>query len=209
MTPGCWRAWRWLERLLVLLAILAFGTVGLDLVRAELERAAISPSLPPASRWAAPPSGLQPVTADVVDVVESLPKLPAPPAKVFVGELEIPRVNLSTLVFDGPNPEALRQAAGHVRGTPLPWEAGNSAVAGHRDSVFRELRDVRPGDDIRFTTSHGRFDYRVTRAFAVYPNEVWVLGKDAAQLTLITCFPFRWVGTAPERWIIQAQRISR
>jgi sortase A len=205
MTSRCWRACSWLERLLLLVAMLAFGTVGLDLVLAELERATISPSLPHATWRAAVPPGLEPVAADVV---ESLPKPRTLPAKVFVGELAIPRVNLSTLVFAGPDPEALRQAAGHVRGTSLPWETGNSAVAGHRDSVFRELRHVRPGDDIRFTTSHGRFDYRVTRAFAVYPDEVWVLGTDAAALTLITCFPFRWVGTAPERWIIQAQRAS-
>lgn len=205
MTSGWWRVYRWGERLLVLLAVLAFGTVALDLVRAELDKATVSPSIGAESWWAAVPSGLQPVAAEVI---ESLRTPSAVPAKVFVGQLEIPRVNLSTLVFDGPDSAVLRQATGHVRGTALPWQAGNSAVAGHRDSAFRDLRHVRPGDDIRFITSHGSFDYRVTRAFVVYPDEVWVLRKDAAALTLITCFPFRWVGTAPERWIIHAQRVS-
>lgn len=213
------RAWCWSERLLVLLAVAAFGIVSVDFVRAQLESASARELLQPVrSRTASGTSrsetdesvwtGADP-SAEVETENESHPEIsPAASARELVGELEIPRVNLSAVVYDVRDPAALRRAAGHLRGTALPWQPGNSVVAGHRDSAFRLLRHVRPGDDVRFVTARGAFDYRVTRAFVVYPDEVWVLDKNAAALTLITCFPFRWVGTAPERWIVQAQRIS-
>lgn len=211
----------WLERLLVLAAVLAFGTVAVDRVQAEWDAISARLSLPgsrmpdalanlPVTPVGIPghtPSHTPAVLPDDEEGVEpSAGSSEAPAGRVFVGELEIPRVHMRTLVFDVSDPTALRHAAGHLRGTALPWRDGNSAVAGHRDSAFRELRHVRPGDDIRFVTPHGTFEYRVTRAFVVYPDETWVLDDEAAALTLITCFPFRWVGTAPERWIVHAQR---
>ena len=211
------RAWRWLERLFALTAVTMFAVVGFGLVRAEMDWRFASQVLHDART----PPGSDTVVARHDESQLVAPLLPAgddespgpapvlsraPIERAFVGVLEIPRVNLSTLVYDVRDPAAMRHAAGHLRGTPLPWQPGNSAVAGHRDSAFRELRHVRPGDDIRLITPHGTFNYRVTRAFVVYPEEVSVLDTKAAALTLITCFPFRWVGTAPERWIVQAAR---
>jgi sortase A len=213
------RVWRWLERLLVLTAVLAFGTVGVALVQSEWDsisaRLALSaarmpdalaslPAQTEADSWRTTAAATE--SADEEAIEPAVETSEETGGRVLLGELEIARVQLSTLVFEVRDPAALRHAAGHVRGTSLPWQKGNTAVAGHRDSAFRLLRDVRPGDDIRFVTPRGTFEYRVTRAFAVYPKEVWVLDENAAALTLITCFPFRWLGTAPERWIIQASR---
>lgn len=221
------RALCWIERALVLLAVAAFGTVSVDFVRAQLDSASAREALQ-SVRSPAAPVALQPETTEPLSIgadppgdvdtenaspPESSPAvsarvLPAASARILVGELQIPRVDLSAVVYDVRDPATLRRAAGHLRGTALPWQPGNSVVAGHRDSAFRLLRHVRPGDDVRFVTARGAFDYQVTRAFVVYPHEVWVLKEDAAALTLITCFPFRWVGTAPERWVIQARRLS-
>lgn len=221
MASGRCSHWlRWLERILLSIAALTFGIVGADFVRAE--RDAISARRVLENAYTAPVGGgadggsesLRPAEVMTLPAGNELPPGPLPRTSAtllerpLVGELQIPRVELSTMVFEVHDAAELRHAAGHVRGTPLPWQEGNSAVAGHRDSAFRRLRDVRPGDDIRFITPRGTFDYRVTRAFVVYPNEVWVLRQNAAALTLITCFPFRWVGTAPERWVIQASRTS-
>jgi sortase A len=209
------------ERVLFLIAALAFTRLAVDFISAEYAWTVGKATLRgTASENAAVarPAGVPrvPLTGSVSDEAittfqnpESAQTTGMTQPAPFVGELRIPRVDLSTPVFDTPDPAQLRHAAGHLRPTALPWEPGNSAIAGHRDSEFRKLKWVRPGDDIRLTTPRGTFDYLVTRAFVVYPGETWVLGEDAAALTLITCFPFRWVGTAPERWIVQAKRSPR
>lgn len=211
---------RWLQGLLLGVALVAFGRVYLD--RLDAERAQASARL--ALSAAAQQVEAQP-TAASVEVTADVPGASPPEGRAFgsarpggrrdaaatvelslVGELVIPRLDVSTLVLDTGDPAALRHAAGHLRGTPLPWQPGNSAISGHRDSAFRALKNAQAGDEIHLTTTRGRFDYRVTRAFAVYPDEVWVLDTQAAALTLITCFPFVWIGPAPERWIVQAER---
>jgi sortase A len=216
MAPRVWhRALQGVEWLLVLTALVAFGSVTAEWVRAQRQQTAARRVLQSVAPVAMTPPTAPPASGSAGASSES-PAPVASPARTadetyttraLVGELEVPRVQLSTLVFEVPDPATPRHAAGHVRGTALPWQPGNTAVAGHRDSAFRQLRGVRPGDQVRFVTPYGTFDYEVTRAFAVYPDEVWVLGDDAAALTLVTCFPFRWVGTAPERWVIHAKRV--
>ena len=126
-----------------------------------------------------------------------------------VGRLEIPRIGLSTVVAEGDDENTLEVAVGHLPDTPLPWHEGNSALAGHRDSFFRPLRRIRVGDDIRFATPHGTFRYRVTRHTVVDPDELWVLdASPTAALTLITCYPFDFVGSAPRRFVVHAERIA-
>jgi LPXTG-site transpeptidase (sortase) family protein len=89
----------------------------------------------------------------------------------------------------------------------LPWEAGNSAIAGHRDGLFRPLKDVKVGDEIRFRTTSDEFVYRVTRTSIVEPDDLSVLERrPETTLTLITCYPFYYVGSAPQRFIVQATR---
>ncbi len=140
------------------------------------------------------------------------PTPPPAPARVphggVVGRLEIPRVHLSVIVAEGDDEATLEKAAGHLPDTALPWEGSNSAVAGHRDTLFRPLRSVRVGDEIRLATRHGTFDYRIRRTFVTTPDDIGVLAPSASpELTLVTCYPFHYVGAAPKRYIVQAERI--
>ena len=94
---------------------------------------------------------------------------------------------------------------GYIPGTALPGEAGNVGLAGHRDTFFRQLRDIRPDDEIRVATPDGIFSYRVERTLIVNPTDVWVLDPTStATLTLVTCYPFTYIGSAPQRFIVRA-----
>jgi sortase A len=105
--------------------------------------------------------------------------------------------------------EALSFAVAHLPETPAPWGRGNSVFTAHRDGLFRPLRGIRAGDEIALTTRHGSLRYRVRRTLVVGPHNVWVLGAlPDVDLTLITCFPFAWVGHAPERFVVQAERMA-
>jgi sortase A len=126
----------------------------------------------------------------------------------LIGQLEIPRVRLSAAVVEGDDDSVLQLAIGYLADTPLPWQDGNSALAGHRDGFFRPLQYIRIGDEVRFLTPHGDFRYRVRRTLVVDPEDVWVLDSSPhVNLTLITCFPFSYVGHAPRRFVVQAERI--
>ena len=123
----------------------------------------------------------------------------------LIGRLEIPRLQVSVIVIDGDDDASLARAVGRVRGTAFPWESGNAVMAGHRDTFFRPLRNLRVGDAIRMTTARGTFDYRVTRTQIVDPEDVSVLEPTTFRaLTLVTCYPFVYVGRAPKRFIVHA-----
>lgn len=123
-----------------------------------------------------------------------------------LGIIEIPRVGLRAVVLEGDDDEVLRRAVGHLPDTPLPWEAGNSALAGHRDTFFRGLRHVRAGDVLRLETPAGSFAYEVAETFIVDPDALWVLDPTPDRvLTLITCYPFTYVGPAPRRFVVRAR----
>jgi sortase A len=125
----------------------------------------------------------------------------------LVGMLDIPRLELSTPVIQGDDDGTLKRAVGHLPDTPFPWEGGNSGIAGHRDGLFRPLKDVKVGDEISFRTPREEIRYRVTRTSIVMPDDVSVLAPDRSGLTLITCYPFYYVGTAPKRFIVHADRV--
>jgi sortase A len=116
------------------------------------------------------------------------------------GRLEIPRLDLSVMVMEGDADRVLRLGAGHVPGTPL-------AIAGHRDTFFRPLKDIQLYDTIRLTTPEGTTEYRVTSTKIVGPSDVSVLENQAENtLTLITCYPFYFIGPAPKRFIVEAAK---
>ena len=122
---------------------------------------------------------------------------------------EVPRLHLSAAIAEGDDESTLGKAVGHLADTPLPWQqTGNAAFAAHRDGLFRPLRDIRVNDDVRVVTAHGEFLYRVKKTQVVNPEDVWVLAPTkAATVTLITCYPFSFVGHAPQRFIVQAERV--
>ena len=130
---------------------------------------------------------------------------PLPARGEMIGRVEIPRLDVSVVVRAGSDARTLQLAVGHVPGTAFPGERGNVGLAGHRDTFFRRLHDIRPDDEIRVTTLHGVFTYRVQRTVIVQPRDVWVLDPtDEPTLTLVTCYPFTYVGSAPERFIVRA-----
>ena len=125
-----------------------------------------------------------------------------------IGTLEIARLGLTGIVVEGDQDAVLDRAIGHLPDTPLPWREGNSALAAHRDAIFRPLKGVRLGDVLRLKTPHGDFDYRVSETLIVKPEDVWVLDPTpVTTLTLISCWPFNYIGHAPERFIVRAVRI--
>jgi sortase A len=127
-----------------------------------------------------------------------------------LGRIEISAVGLTTMILEGTEEETLRRAVGHIQGTSLPGQRGNVALAGHRDTFFRGLRDIRVNDEITLTTLSGSYHYRVDSTEVVKPEETEVLKDDGADtLTLVTCYPFNFVGSAPKRFIVRARRIPR
>jgi sortase A len=123
----------------------------------------------------------------------------------IVGKLEIPRSGISVMVLQGVEEDSLRLGAGHVPGTPLPGIDGNVAVAAHRDTFFRRLEGIRPGDPIQFSTRAGTFEYVVTSTEIVEPEDTRVIeSRGVPELTLISCYPFYYVGAAPHRFIVHA-----
>ena len=130
----------------------------------------------------------------------------APPG--VVGRLAIPRLGLSVMVLEGTSAATLRRAAGHIAGTALPGDRGNTAISAHRDTFFRPLRGIRPRDSISLKTSAGDFRYRVVSISIVEPGDTGVLASaDTQVLTLVTCYPFTFIGPAPERFVVRAERI--
>ena len=135
---------------------------------------------------------------------------PAPPADhSIVGRIEIPRIGLKAMILEGASRRTLALAVGHITGTALPGAKGNAAIAGHRDTFFRGLKDIRLGDTILVTTLEGSFEYRVKVCHVVSPRDTRVLEDTAeAALTLVTCYPFHYLGPAPERFIVRATRAA-
>lgn len=124
-----------------------------------------------------------------------------------LSRIEIPRLGVSVVVLEGIEPRDLRLGAGHIPGTALPGETGNIAIAGHRDTFFRKLGQIRGQDRITLTTLQGSFAYSVESTQIVNPDAVEVLQpSDQPILTLITCYPFSYIGSAPQRFIVKARQ---
>jgi len=127
----------------------------------------------------------------------------------LIGRIEIPRLALSVVVVEGVDRISLRRAVGHIPGTALPGEAGNVGLAGHRDTFFRQLKDVKIDDEIQISTLTGNLKYQVVALRIVDPENVGVLAQSGDNaLTLVTCYPFYFVGPAPKRWIVRARQVS-
>ena len=128
----------------------------------------------------------------------------------LVGRVEIPRLKIAAVVRSGVDTKTLKRSVGHVPSTALPGEPGNVGLAAHRDSFFRNLSGVRRGDVIRIVTPEGKFAYEVESTKIVTPKNVEVLNPTKENfVTLVTCYPFNYVGSAPKRFIVRAKQVSQ
>jgi sortase A len=134
------------------------------------------------------------------------PRHDAPPPGTVIGKFEVPSLNISTPLLEGSDDATLARGAGHIEDTPFPGESGNIGIAGHRDTVFRPLEHVKKGDVLQVRTADKVYHYTVDRTLIVNPDDVYVLDetKDPT-LTLVTCYPFKYIGHAPRRFIVQAR----
>jgi LPXTG-site transpeptidase (sortase) family protein len=230
-------AWRWIERALLLIGILCLGSYAyawLDTTLYEraqnqrLEAALASNASNPTQPGAAP----HPPSAQETDSFESFrseedggqrslsPEERAELAAAsrlydnlaegdLIGRIKVPRLGVSALILEGVGGRTLRRGVGHIPDTALPDQDGNVGIAGHRDSFFRGLKDIQEDDLIEVTTPEGVHRYRVEWTKIVRPKDVDVLdGSGGPELTLVTCYPFYYVGSAPKRFIVRAVRMD-
>ena len=133
--------------------------------------------------------------------------LPVPSDGASIGEIQISRLGLRAIVVQGESAPVLRHGVGHLSDTALPGEVGNVVLAGHRDTFFRSLSGVRAGDSITLKTRDGEFEYLVESTSVVAPSAIQVLEpRGGRTLTLITCYPFSYIGAAPNRFIVRARQ---
>jgi sortase A len=124
-----------------------------------------------------------------------------------LGRIEIPRLGVKVAILQGTTSQTLRLGVGHIDGTALPGETGNIGIAGHRDTYFRALKDIRTDDVIQIQTATGLSSYKVDSVQIVTPHDTGVLAPSAGSaITLVTCYPFYFVGAAPDRFVVHARR---
>jgi sortase A len=199
-------ALRWAEHVLVVIGCLLIAVSALFVADAALSQRAARQSLQAVARVkvpmpapAATPAGPRYSGPSPEDVRGGSP----------IAELSMPRLGLSAIVLQGSDARTLLRGPGHLENTALPGEAGNAVIAGHRDSFFRPLRDVRIDDEVTVDTGRARFHYRVTSFRVVHPYDISVLRPTKqATLTLITCYPFWVLGPAPDRFVVSAVRVD-
>lgn len=185
---------RWVQGFLFVTGILALSYVALVLLHARLYRQAADK-----------------VLAQQVDAQRQHHAMPQAAAREgdLLGRIEIPRLNLAVVILQGTTAQTLRLGAGHIDGTAFPGEPGNVGIAAHRDTFFRPLQNIRAGDEILLQTASGFSSYRVESLQIVDPSDVAVLAPSSAPtLTLVTCYPFHFIGSAPERFIVRARIIE-
>jgi len=176
----------------------AFHISSVVSTRQNLERFATLKSI-------APPAGTPDQSLWSPNRITAWQKALSDPAPVPVAVLRIPKIRLEVPVLPGTDEGTLDRAVGHIEGTAKPGTEGNAGLAGHRDGFFRGLKDIIPGDAIELETIQGNESYRVERTWVVDPEDVSVLDSTSTRaLTLVTCYPFYYVGSAPRRFIVRA-----
>ena len=140
-------------------------------------------------------------------LTKTAPEIHRPAPGELLGRVTIPRLNMTAVVLEGVDDATLRRSAGHVPSTALPGETGNFSIAAHRDTLFRPLKDIRVGDEVQFETAQKNLVFHVVSTKIVKPTDVSVLAPqgDSRLMTMITCYPFYYVGSAPKRFIVMAR----
>lgn len=127
-----------------------------------------------------------------------------------IGKLSIPSARIAAIVLEGADSKTLSVAPGHIPGTAFPSEDGNVGIAGHRDTFFRNLENIRQGDSITLSTLDGDYNYKVDWTEVVDPTQLDVLEPSTGPtLTLVTCYPFHVIGPAPMRYIVRGHLVNR
>jgi len=202
--------WVWAERVLLLVGILCLGIYAWSWLDTWLFDRAQNARLEQALHPAAETDSFESLRKGAErELPEKKPSAPAPGDGELIGRIAVDRLGVSAIVLEGVGNRTLRRGAGHIPATPLPEQGkGNVGIAAHRDSFFRGLKDIREDDTIALTTLDGTFRYKVEWTKIVKPADVSVLEPtDEPALTLVTCYPFYYVGSAPERFIVRAYRI--
>jgi len=200
---------RWLERALLLVGILCLGIWAWSWLDSTYFQYRENQILDEALK--APPKTTAAAETDSLGSFKPQPAaMPPKPLEdgSLIGRIEIPRVGVSAVVLEGVDTKALRRGVGHIPETARPG-TGNVGLAAHRDSFFRGLKDIRKNDIIRLQTLEGTFQYRVEWTEIVKPEDTKVLADNGtSELTLVTCYPFYYVGSAPKRFIVRAQQVG-
>jgi LPXTG-site transpeptidase (sortase) family protein len=185
---------RWLERSLLAVGLVLGIWCGAMLLQAHFVASMPVPDPPKAVTLSVPAATV----------------LAAPVPGSWVARLDAPSVRLSATVLEGSDDGTLARGAGHIEETAFPGQTGNIGIAGHRDTTFRAVRDLHTGDPLQLTTTDHIYRYQITKTFVVEPEDVYVLdASDRPMLTLVTCFPFTYIGHAPHRYIIQAVLVDQ
>jgi sortase A len=197
------RILRWSRNAFLIIGVVALGYCGYVLLDARLYQANQARSLQQQLHQQMINRELATANAGDILGIQSTPG-----SGDALGKIEIDRLGVSAIIVEGTDERTLRRAVGHIAGTPLPGQQGNAAIAGHRDTYFRPLRNIRQDDEIKVTTLDGSYRYAVDSARVVEPEDIQVLNDSSDTiLTLVTCYPFYFVGPAPKRFIVRAHKI--
>jgi sortase A len=208
---------RWSRNIFFIIGVLALGYYGYVLADARIFEAQQARQFEQATKQ---------FTLDTPSVNIPSPQLPAAVSEVeqtstsalgfdapgvlgsVLGRIEIKKIGLAAMLLEGIDHRSLRRAVGHIPSTALPGQPGNVGIAGHRDTFFRGLRNIAKNDEITVTTIRGSYDYVVDFSEVVEPNDMNVLDPSSNSiLTLVTCYPFWYVGPAPKRLVVRAHLI--
>jgi len=203
--------WSVSQFLFLLLAVVSLGLYGYTYVERVVYQAYESRLFDRAAGNRAPATSSNPETTPIAGVVQADRKSMPAPESAFpisvIGRLSVPRLQFSAMVREGIDRRTLRVAVGHIPSTALPGQAGNVGLAGHRDTFFRGLKDLRPRDEIQFATPIGNFKYQVESLTVVEPDNVEALAPSPENvLTMVTCYPFSYIGPAPKRFVVRAKQ---
>jgi sortase A len=193
---------RWVERGLMAAGVALAGWCVAVLAEARFHRAA---ALGDSGRLTITQVAVPVLPGDAGEAKPNPLAGPAPLAGTLLGRLEAPSVGMTAPVLEGSDDGTLSRGAGHIEETPLPGHGGNVGIAGHRDTIFRPLRRIKVGDPLTLTTAGRSYRYRINKTLIVGPDDVYVLDPTKEPtLTLVTCYPFEFIGHAPKRFVVQA-----
>jgi sortase A len=197
-------ALRWIERGLLTVGVVLGAWCAAVLVEAQFHQA-----VPISGQLTVTQVAVPVLPGDAGSAARHAAAPSAPAAGSLIARLQAPSVAMTTNVLEGSDDGTLSRGAGHIEDTPFPGQPGNIGIAGHRDTVFRPLRRIKVGDPLQLTTGDRTYNYRISKTLIVGPDDVYVLDPtERPTLTLVTCYPFEFIGHAPKRFIVQAELID-